>query len=301
MFDFLKKKNNNRYEIIVPATSANLGPGFDSLGISLELFNHFIIKRSDKYEFINVKEEFQNENNLVIVGAKKTYQYLKKKEIPFSLEIIEEVPVSRGLGSSATCIIAGIVGAMLISSSKLSDDEIINIATSIEGHPDNVVPAYYGSLNSSVMDESNVYHTRYDVDSELIFNVLIPPFEMETKRSREVLPKEISYHDMVYSMSRAISIPKALEIGDIDKLFIYMNDLIHEQYRYPLIKESELFKEYAKIKKYPICISGSGSTLLMISNKSIINDLEKIKTTEKWRYLELKVAKKGTRWVEYDD
>ena len=86
------------------------------------------------------------------------------------------------IGIVFTCIIAGIVGAMLISSSKLSDDEIINIATSIEGHPDNVVPAYYGSLNSSVMDESNVYHTRYDVDSELIFNVLIPPFEIDEVR-----------------------------------------------------------------------------------------------------------------------
>ena len=107
---------------------------------------------------------------------------------------------------------------------------------------------------------------------------------METKKSREVLPKEISYHDMVYSMSRAISIPKAMEMGDIDKLFILMNDLIHEPYRYPLIKESEIFKEFAKKNKYPLAISGSGSTLLMISNKPIIAELEKIKT-----------------WVEYDD
>ena len=300
MFDFLKK-NNNRYEIIVPATSANLGPGFDSLGIGLELFNHFYIKRSEKYEFINVKEEFQNENNLVIIAAKKAYEYLKKKEIPFSLEIKEEVPVSRGLGSSATCILGGIIGAMLISNGKLSDEEIINLATSIEGHPDNIVPAYYGSLNSALMDKDNVYHTRYDVDESLKFTVLIPPFEVETKKSREVLPKEISYHDMVYSLSRAISIPKAMENGDIDKLFILMNDLIHEPYRYPLIKNSDIFIDFAKKNKYPLTISGSGSTLLMISNKTIINDLEKIKLDDKWRYLELKVCKKGTRWVECND
>ena len=94
MFDFLKKKNNNRYEIIVPATSANLGPGFDSLGISLDLYNHFIVGRTEsgKYEFTGVKEEFQNDNNLVIVSAKAAYSYLKIKEIPFSLEIKENVP-----------------------------------------------------------------------------------------------------------------------------------------------------------------------------------------------------------------
>ena len=83
MFDFLKKKNNNTYEIIVPATSANLGPGFDSLGISFELFNYFTIKRSNKYEFINVNSAYQNEDNLVIVASKETFKYLKKKEIPF--------------------------------------------------------------------------------------------------------------------------------------------------------------------------------------------------------------------------
>ena len=88
MFDFLKKKNNNRYEIIVPATSANLGPGFDSLGISFELFNHFYIKRSNKYEFINVNESYQNEDNLVIVSAREAFKYLKKKEIPFSFKAL---------------------------------------------------------------------------------------------------------------------------------------------------------------------------------------------------------------------
>lgn len=301
MFDFLKKKNNNRYEIIVPATSANLGPGFDCLGVSLDLYNHFFLKRteSEKYEFIGVKEEFQNDNNLVIVAAKATYSYLKIKEIPFSLEIKEEVPVSRGLGSSATCIIAGIVGAMLIGKKKLTDEEIINIATSIEGHPDNVVPAYYGSLNASFVEGNNVYHTIYDVDEGLCFNLLVPPFEMSTKESREVLPKEISYKDMVYSMSRAISIPKAMEEGDFEKLYLLLNDKIHEPYRMPLINGSDDFIKFAKKNELPICLSGSGSTLLVISNDSIKSSLEKI--NPEWNYYELKICKKGTTWVEYDD
>ena len=301
MFDFLKKKNNNRYEIIIPATSANLGPGFDSLGISFDLFNHFFIKRSDKYEFINIDEAYCNEDNLVIVSAKETFKYLKKKEIPFSLEMIQNVPVSRGLGSSATCILAGIIGAMLISDSKLSDDEIVKLATSIEGHPDNVVPAYFGSLTSAFMEGDKVIHTRFEVSSSLVFTALIPPFSLDTKTARSVLPKVVSYNDAIYSMSRAISIPKALELGDINKLLFLLSDKLHEPYRYPLIKDSNLFIDFAKDNKLPLCISGSGSTLLIISLDSIISKLNIIPTSDAWQYLELKVCKKGTTWVEKND
>ena len=301
MFDFFKKKNNNRYEIIVPATSANIGPGFDSLGISFELFNHFFIKRSDKYEFINVDENYQNEDNLVVVAAKETFKYLKKKEIPFSLEIKEEVPISRGLGSSATCILAGIIGAMLISDSKLSDEEIVSIGTKIEGHPDNIVPAYYGSLTSAFLDDDKVIYTQYDVSSDLVFTALVPPFKVDTKDARSVLPSSVSYKDAVFSLSRAISIPKAIELGDLEKLSYLLKDKLHEPYRYKLINDSSLFLSFAKDKKIPICISGSGSTLLVISNNSIISSLKKVETTDKWEYLELKVCKKGTKWVECND
>ena len=301
MFDFLKKKTNNRYEVIVPATSANLGPGFDALGISFELFNRFIFKKSEKYEFVNVKEDYQNEDNLVIVSAKETYKYLKKKEIPFVLEIIENVPVSRGLGSSATCVLAGVIGAMLLSGAKLSDNEIINLATKIEGHPDNVVPAYFGGLCGSVKNKDEIIHSSFDVSKYLIFTALVPPFCMETKKAREVLPKTLDYRDAVYNISRVALIPNAFESGDLDKLNILLSDKMHEPYRYPLIKESEIFIDFAKKNKLPLCLSGSGSTLLLISKGEMVNALEKIKVEANWQYLTLKVAKKGTRWVEYDD
>ena len=301
MFDFLKKKNNNRYEIIVPATSANLGPGFDSLGISFELFNPFYIKRSNKYESINVNESYQNEDNLVIVSAREAFKYLKKKEIPFSLEIKEEIPISRGLGSSASCILAGIIGAMLISDSKLSDEEIVDIATKIEGHPDNIVPAFFCSLTSAFLDSDKVIFTQYDVNNDLVFTALVPPFKVDTREARSVLPESVSYKDAVFSMSRAIAIPKAIELGDLDKLLYLLKDRLHEPYRYKLIEDSSLFIDFAKSKKIPMCISGSGSTLLMISDKSIISSLEKVQTKDKWDYLELKVCKKGTKWVENND
>ena len=301
MFKIIKNKKEDSFEIIVPATSANLGPGFDSLGLSYELFNHFIVKKSDKYEFINVDKAFQNEDNLVIQAALKTFEFLKKKPFAFSLEIKEEVPVSRGLGSSATCILAGVIGAMLMTGSTLSDEEIVSIATSIEGHPDNVVPAYYGSLTSAFMSEGKVFHTSYDVSNDLIFTLLIPPFALDTKKARSVLPNELSYSDFTYSMSRAISIPKALEVGDVDLLYQLFDDKIHEPYRYPLIEDSSVFIKYAKKNRIPLCISGSGSTLLMISRKNIKQELLKLKTSKEWRYLELNICKKGTKWVKHND
>ena len=301
MIDFLKKKQNSRYEVIVPGTSANLGPGFDALGIAWELYNHFFFKRSDKYEYINIKEEYQNEDNLVIVSAKETFKYLKKKEIPFALEIKENVPVSRGLGSSATCILAGVIGAMLLGDARLSDEEIVKIATKVEGHPDNIVPAYYGSLCAIAIDNDDIVFSRFNVSRDLCFTALIPPFSLETKHAREVLPHELSYQDAIYNMSRALIIPNAFETGDLGKLNHVMKDKMHEPYRYPLIKDSEVFREFAIKNELPLCISGSGSTLLLISKENELKQLSNIKLDNEWRYLELKVARKGTRWVEYDD
>lgn len=289
---------NKKYKIKVPATTANLGPGFDALGAALDIYNEFIIEESSEYKFINIKAEYANKDNLVIQSALKTFKYLKKKEIPFSLEIIENVPIARGMGSSATCIIAGITIAMLLSQKELSDEEIIEIATSIEGHPDNVSPAYYGNLVASVKCEDKVICTTYNISSDLIFTVLIPDFELETEKARGVLPKTISYEDMIFSMSRAINIPKALEDGDLEKLFVLLDDKIHEPYRYELIEDSMEFKKISNKYEIPMCISGSGSTLLMISKKSILKEISKAKTKHNWEFKELKICEKGTSWVE---
>ena len=230
------------------------------------------------------------------MASKETFKYLKKKEIPFSLEIKENVPVSRGLGSSATCIIAGVITAMLLSDAKLDDEEIVNIASMVEGHPDNIVPAYYGSLTSAFINGDEVIHTEYNVDSEVVFTLLVPPFSLDTKTARGVLPKEVSMKDAIYSLSRAIAIPKALEEGDINKLYYLFSDHLHEPYRYPLIKDSEVFIDFSKKNKIPLSISGSGSTLLMASSASIKPKLEKLETKEEWNFYELKVCKKGTSW-----
>lgn len=287
---------NKKYKIKVPATSANLGPGFDCLGIALNLYNEFIIEKNDEYKFVNVANEFANEDNLFIQGAKKVYEYYNSKEIKFSLEIIENVPICRGLGSSATCIIGGIVAGFIMLEKKIDNLTVLKLANSLEGHPDNVAPALLGGLVASFVSDDKVYSYKYQVNDNIIFNTLIPNFQMKTSLARKALPKMIDYKSVVYSMSRAINIPKLLEIGDFNGLYEALNDKLHQPYRFPLINESDKFLEYAKEAKLPFVISGSGSTLLMLSNQPIKKSLEIIIVNNKWQYLELRVDTLGTQW-----
>lgn len=279
----------------VPATSANLGPGFDCLGIALNLYNTFIFERKDKFEFINVLEKYCNENNMVVRSALTTYEYLGVEPICFSLEESEEVPISRGLGSSATCIVAGIMAANYFCNNKLTKSEIVKIATSIEGHPDNVAPAIVGGLVSSVMVDNEVMYTKHKVSDNLLFTVCIPNFQLPTVKARQVLPKRLNYNDIVYSMSRAINIPNAMSRGDIKSLYKLMDDKLHEPYRMKLIQESSRFKELSKRLKIPFCISGSGSTLLYISDREVESKLSNAKYRNKWIFKTLKPDMEGTR------
>ena len=279
--------------VSVPATSANLGPGFDSLGIALDLYNKFIFIKKDKFEFINVVEKYANENNMIVRSAIETYKYIGCDIIPFSLEEEQDIPISRGLGSSATCIVAGIAIANYFAGNLLTKKDFLKIATKIEGHPDNVAPAIYGGLISSFVCKDDVEYTKYDIDEKLLFTVAIPNFSLSTAKARGSLPKKLSYGDVVYSLSRAINIPKAMEIGDVNKLYLLLNDKLHQPYRLPLINEALKFRDFSKRNKIPFCISGSGSTLLFVSDKEIESKLNKMKFKNKWEFKTLKPNLEG--------
>ena len=278
----------SRIIVSVPATSANLGPGFDSLGIALDLYNKFIFEKKEKFEFINVNEKYANENNMIVRSAIDTYKYIGCDVIPFSLEEEQNIPISRGLGSSATCIVAGIAAANYFAGNVLTKKDFLKIATEIEGHPDNVAPAIYGGLISSFVCPNDVEFTKYDIAESLIFTVAIPNFSLSTAKARGSLPKKLSYSDVVYSLSRAINIPKAMETGDVSRLFLLLNDKLHQPYRLPLINEALKFRDFSKRNKIPFCISGSGSTLLFVSDREVESKLNKMKFKNKWEFKTLK-------------
>lgn len=276
-----------KIKVSVPGTTANLGPGFDCLGLALNIYNVFTFEESFHWKFINFEEKYAHDMNLVVRSMRKVYEKANKQLHPFVITIDEGVPISRGLGSSATCIIGGIVAANYFLDNFLSSKEIIALATEIESHPDNVAPAFLGSLVSSVNGEE-IITVKHDVASDLYFVALIPDFPLSTKEAREVLPHELSYRDAIYNMSRAINIPIALKNGDLPMLYALMSDKMHQPFRLPLITDSKVFLEFAEDNKIPCCLSGSGSTLLMVTKEDIIPRLESLAVMAKWKFLLLK-------------
>lgn len=287
-------------KVRVPATSANIGCGFDSLGLALNLYTYFTFEKLESgLEFVGFEEKFNNENNLVYTSFIYALKKLKKEVGGIRIAINTEVPISRGLGSSSTCVVAGIYGAYAITETPINRDEIFNIATEIEGHPDNVSPAIYGSLTAScICDDMSAVTVNYSVDPRFRFMALVPNFETSTEAARAIMPDTYSKADAIYSSSRLGVVLKAFENYDLKLLKKAMGDKIHEPYRKKIIHEYDEVRNICeKIDSYSFLISGSGSTLLNIYKKS--SSLEKVKDKLKkleceWKVLDLKVDTKGT-------
>ena len=164
----------------------------------------------------------------------------------------------------------------------------------LEGHPDNVAPAYLGGFVGSIKTSNGYKTIGYPVSEDIHFTICYPNFELETKMSRSVLPKSISISDFVFDSSRIFHLPLAFKNGDLDLLKELLNDKIHEPYRFPLIDDSDILLDFAKKHNYPICLSGSGPSILILSSKNIINELRPLNTKHNWNYLECNVNQKGS-------
>lgn len=271
-------------KVIVEATSANLCVGFDVLGLALDLKNTFTFKRSNEFSFLGFDKEFQTkENNLVYEAYKMVFDYANEKEVPVEISYSGDIPLSRGLGSSSSLIVAGMVGANYFLNNKFDKDTLFQLSTKLEGHPDNVAPAIYGGLVASYKKDGIYYPNLYEVSKDLKFTVLIPSYPVSTNEARKVLPKTLEYKDIVWNMSRIINIPRAFKDGNIKLLKDLFDDKMHEPYRKLLIKDYEPIKEILDKKDCAFCISGSGSCMLVVSKElDFIKDLSsfdvKIKT-----------------------
>lgn len=287
-------------KVRVPATSANLGCGFDTLGIALTLYTEFEFEIIENgVEFYGFPKEYANEKNLVYTSLKKTLNILNKKISGVKISVKSKVPISRGLGSSATCVVGGIYGAYLLTETKINKDEIFNIATQIEGHPDNVSPAIYGGLSASCLTENKEALTvKYNIDDRFIFLALVPNFETSTEQARLIMPNKYIKQDVIYSLSRLGVVLKAFETYDKLLLKKATGDKIHEPYRKKIINEYNEVKNICEsIDSISFLISGSGSTLLnIIENEENIEKIElKLKKLKhNWQIIKLKADTKGT-------
>ncbi len=256
--------------IRVPATSANLGPGFDSLGIALNLYNKFSFEEtSEGLEIIGALNSEEDKDNLVYTSMLKTFEYISYKPKGIKISIEANIPVSKGLGSSSTCILGGIMGANKIAGCPLSIDSIFNLATEIEGHPDNIAPALFGGFVSSLMEDESIYYNKIDIAKGLKFVAIIPNFRVSTKRAREVLPQSIPYKAAVENVSRVSLLISALSNGRFDLLKPGLKDNLHQPYRSKLIKGfDEVINKIYELKASGAYLSGAGPTIMAIISES---------------------------------
>ncbi|MBO5023351.1 MAG: homoserine kinase [Clostridia bacterium] len=281
----------------VPATSANIGPGFDSLGIAFSLYNTFEFTYMESgISFSGCDKKYQNEYNLCYVAYKKVAESAGKNIGGVHIAFSCDIPVARGLGSSATLIAAGAVAANKILGCGFSKFELAKICTPIEGHADNITPAIFGGFTASMMHEGHLYTLSYPVSEKLKFFALIPDFEVKTSVARSVLPKAYSRADVVYNISHVAFLIKALETGNMNTLIPALTDKIHQPYRTDLIHGYAEAQCAAKRAGAPVFfISGSGSTCMCISDKDISEELEKNfkELPNSWKVYPLTVDKYG--------
>lgn len=269
--------------INVPATTANLGPGFDCIGAALTLYNRFkfssleptakevvkIIVTGEEADRVNT-----DESNLAYQSFARLYQHLGKTPPPVEIEIDLAVPLARGLGSSATAIVGGLIGANYLAGTPLDSTEVMKIAIAIEGHPDNVVPAFLGGCRLAATSADDWEICDIPWHENIVPIVAIPDFELSTAEARRVLPTEYSRADAIFNTAHLGLLVRGLQSNRGDWLKAALQDRIHQPYRQALIKGYEAVQAAALASgAYGMVISGAGPTLLALADTTSAPDV----------------------------
>lgn len=284
--------------VTVPATTANLGPGFDCMGAALSLYNRFQFSRlepsaTEKLKITVTGQEAAkvkiDDINLAYQAFIKLYGYLNQSPPPVAIHIDMQVPLARGLGSSATAIIGGLVGANELAGKPLSQVEVMQLAIELEGHPDNVVPALLGGcrlaasnappqppLNKGGQGGGSWEICDIPWHLNIVPVVAIPDFELSTAEARKVLPADYSKADAIFNAAHLGLLVRALETGNENWLRCALQDKIHQPYRQSLIQGYEAVQQAAlNAGAYGMVISGAGPTLLALTDVTSASAVEK--------------------------
>jgi len=267
--------------IRIPATSANMGPGFDSIGIAVKLYNHIWVEEQTTGLTIEVKRKQAipvplDETNLIYQTMKFFYDQ-KGLTMP-GVKIVQEdyIPMVRGLGSSAACIVGGLFAANALAGNICDKDELAQMAAQLEGHPDNSNPAIFGSMVVGAQDKNKMNHVRLELPDDLIFATMVPDFPVSTHDARSVLPDHYSRGDMVFNASRAALLVASMMTGKYENFDMAMEDCVHQPYRAQLIPGMNEIFAHAKACGAVACyLSGAGSTLLAMVTKDKAEGFER--------------------------
>lgn len=271
------------------------------MGCALQLYNVLTFTESETLSFSGCDPVYQNEDNLAWQAYARVISALGLPVEYVHIDIQAEIPVSRGLGSSAAMLAAGAMAANALHGNPLSREALLAICTELEGHPDNVAPALLGGLTASFMNGDEVVSVSYAVHPELRFVALIPDFPLSTHAARSVLPAHVPYADAVFNTAHAAVLPKAMELGDEKLLAAALQDTLHQPYRRHLIHEyDEVEALAADLGCHAFCISGAGPTLLALTTDAdfAVKMSERVKSlAHVWRVAELPVDLTGAQMI----
>ncbi len=256
-------------KVCVPGTTANCGPGFDAVGIACTVYNDLeLILTEQGSLLIEIEGEGKgtiptDEKNIVLQVINNVLKKVGKEYQGIHIKMYNRIPLSRGLGSSAAAIVAGIVAANAATGNTLSKDEMLDMATAIEGHPDNVAPAIFGGITISVMEDNKARYLRFIPPGKLNMVVAIPDFNLSTHSARQVLPQTVPFKDAVFNISRTALVIGALCQGEFHHLRYALEDKIHQPYREHLIPGmQQVFAAALEQGALGAAISGAGPCLI---------------------------------------
>lgn len=259
-------------KILVPATSANLGPGFDCLGLSLKLFNETTIQKSSLFS-ISVEGEgrdnvFLKKNNIFVNIFYEIYEKLSGKKDNFRFVFQNNIPLSRGLGSSSAVIVGAIASAYYMSGFKVEKERILDEALIYENHPDNIAPATLGGFVCSLVEKNKIYSIKKEIDKDLAAVVVIPNLAMNTEQSRQALVKNLSFNDAVFNLSHASFLTACFLEKKYEFLKFASRDKLHEINRMKNLPELFEVQKFAlENKALMSTLSGSGSSFFSLAFK----------------------------------
>ncbi len=260
----------NRVTVRVPATTANLGPAFDCMGMALDLWNVVEVCPSEAtsvvVEGVGASQLPSGEDNLVYRAMAFLYQRVGLPVPAVSLRCLNHIPLQRGLGSSAAAIVGGLVAANLLAGQPCSQEELLALATEMEGHPDNVAPALLGGCQIVARDGPRLVTAPVPLPPDLGVVLFIPEKMVATKEARAILPDTVSREDAVYNMSRVALLVNALASGRLEDLRVATQDRLHQPARQALFPAMRtIFREALQAGALGVFLSGSGPTVLALT------------------------------------
>jgi len=265
-----------RVHVRVPATTANLGPGFDVLGLALDLWNETIWTPTCDGEIrVTISGEGEDilptdATNPIVAAALSLYDRVGATCEGLRVHCINRIPLRSGLGSSSAALVSGLLGANALLGEPFSREEILRLAIETEGHPDNVAPAMLGGLVVSILHDERVVSIKLPARAHrapLRATVVLPNFEFPTEYARSILPQTVDRQDAIFNISRAVLVVEALRTGDLDLLGKAMDDRLHQPYRLPLIPGALSALEAARrAGAAAVALSGAGPSLIAFSS-----------------------------------